>query len=164
MDIFHFGELVILPPRFMSDIVTYDGLRYSCQGQGDHILAKSLDSGFELQGKFKKPFDNSIKGVTVMTGFHLRTGNPNEPDVEFDISTLRRKWWIGGQSVSHLLVDNKQNPGSVPNFFVLLFNQRTTGLIGTMVNLAPKLLVHHISTTLSPAVFACFTIQSPGFS
>ena len=69
-----------------TDVVTYDGLRFSCQMQGDHILATSLDSGFELQGKFQEPVDTSIMGsATVLTGFHLRTGRPGEPDIEFDI-------------------------------------------------------------------------------
>lgn len=81
-----------------ADIVTYDGLRYSCQGHGDHILATSLDSGFELQGKFQRPVDASIKGATIMTGFHLKTGRPDEPDIEFDISQIHRKWWVGGEA------------------------------------------------------------------
>jgi hypothetical protein len=32
--------------------VTFDGTKYDCQAEGEVVLAKSLDSDFEIQGRF----------------------------------------------------------------------------------------------------------------
>lgn len=54
-------------------IFTFDGLQYSCQGQGDYLLLKTIGSdndGLEIQGKFAKRSNqvSFAKGVAVKTG------------------------------------------------------------------------------------------------
>jgi len=74
-------------------MVTYDGLKYDCQGKGDHVLAKSLDSDFELQGRFTEFSDLQ---ATVTTGIHFRTGRPEEPDIELDFTWCWARYYVDG--------------------------------------------------------------------
>jgi hypothetical protein len=61
---------------------TYDGLQYSCQGAGDFILSKSLDSGMVVQSRFKK---HSLF-VTLATSVAASSGVPGGAVVEITIS------------------------------------------------------------------------------
>jgi hypothetical protein len=46
--------------------VTYDGFKYDCQGEGDFVISKSLQSVFEIHGRFGLGTPSSQ--VTVMRG------------------------------------------------------------------------------------------------
>ena len=78
---------VDLPPTCASTysdphVLTFDGLKYDCQGGGDFILSKSMDSDFELQGRFyQQPGSN---GGTVTDGAVLNTGKAGEPIIEVE--------------------------------------------------------------------------------
>lgn len=75
-------------------VVTYDGLAYDCQGTGEYVLSKSLDSNFQLQGRFEK-FDNGSQG-TVTTAATLVTGAAGEPKVEVRFNGCRLEYLING--------------------------------------------------------------------
>lgn len=63
-------------------LFTFDGLSYSCQGAGDFILTKSLDSPMEVQTRFKK------KGlyVTLATAVVAKSSAEGSPVVDIAIS------------------------------------------------------------------------------
>ena len=49
-------------------VLTFDGLKYDCQGGGDFILSKSMDSDFELQGRFYQvPGSTGGKNMWIST-------------------------------------------------------------------------------------------------
>lgn len=53
-------------------IVTFDNLRYDCQGRGEFILAQSIDSGMRIHGLFEQYNNNAH--VTVATGVAITAG------------------------------------------------------------------------------------------
>ena len=64
---------------------TFDNMVYDCQGDGDFILSKSMDSDFELQGRFFKPEgwgNTKIPAGTTTKAAVVTTGAPGEPRVE----------------------------------------------------------------------------------
>ena len=69
--------------------VTFDGLKYDCQANGEVVLLKSLISNFEIQGRF------SLAGsdVTVTTGVVVResgdetTGSSTTPIIQVSMAT-----------------------------------------------------------------------------
>ncbi|CAB9503462.1 RHS Repeat [Seminavis robusta] len=63
-------------------ITTYDGLRFDCQGEGEFVLAKTIDSDntFEVQGRFKST--GKSKMVTITQGISITTGVEGEPDLD----------------------------------------------------------------------------------
>uniref|UniRef100_A0A7R9WQ56 VWFD domain-containing protein n=1 Tax=Craspedostauros australis TaxID=1486917 RepID=A0A7R9WQ56_9STRA len=63
-------------------LFTYDGVQYSCQGGGDFVLTKSLDSTLMIQARFKK--QNLL--VSFITAIVIRSGDPGSPVVEIAIS------------------------------------------------------------------------------
>lgn len=75
-------------------VSTYDGLQYDCQGQGDYILQKSLDSGLELQGRFNR--FSADKQATVLNGITIDTGRDDEPTIEVDFTNCWLRYWIDG--------------------------------------------------------------------
>ena len=63
---------------------TFDGLKYDCQGEGEFHVLKSLDSKFELQGRFVKFRDDKRPTVTKSVTLNTGDGHPiiqvNVPD------------------------------------------------------------------------------------
>jgi len=72
-------------------MVTFDGLSYDCQGGGDFILSKSLNSSLMVQGRFTK-----IGSVSVFTGVAASLGS--------NISTIRL--FYGQDDQLQLMVNN----------------------------------------------------------
>jgi von Willebrand factor type D domain len=62
-------------------ITTFDGLQFSCQGQGDFILLRNSLSGFQIQGQFRKKLDL----LTFLTGIAVQSEH-SAPIVEIMIS------------------------------------------------------------------------------
>jgi hypothetical protein len=78
-------------------MTTFDGLKYDCQGEGDFVLSKSLDSDFEFQGRFEKV---PGKSVTTTQGVVLNTGFEGEPKVEVSYTkTCDLTYFINGAEV-----------------------------------------------------------------
>lgn len=61
--------------------ITFDGLKYDCQADGEVILAQSLDSDFMIQGRFLK-----VGFPTVTTGVVVRPSS-TQPTVQVSMST-----------------------------------------------------------------------------
>lgn len=59
---------------------TFDGIgkkgKYDCQGEGEFHVVKSLDSDFNLQGRFVKFLDNKTPTVTKSVVFDTGDGEP----------------------------------------------------------------------------------------
>lgn len=64
-------------------IVTFDGLKYDCQGEGEFVLLSSLDSGFEVQGRFES-FSESQR-VAVTRSFVVQTGDEDVPSIQISV-------------------------------------------------------------------------------
>jgi von Willebrand factor type D domain len=60
---------------------TFDGLQFSCQGQGDYILLRNSASGFQMQGQFRKKSDL----LTFLTGIAVQA-DPSAPTIEILLS------------------------------------------------------------------------------
>lgn len=76
---------------------TYDGLNYDCQGQGDYVLQRGLDTGLELQARFKNVGDNQ---ASVTKHISIKTGFPNEPTVEIDTTYNYMRYYADGEEVA----------------------------------------------------------------
>ena len=68
---------------------TFDRIHYDCQGEGEFHVLKSLDSTFEIQGRFKKFVDDKrptvTKSVVWRTGDGMNTRiQVTAPDVPVD--------------------------------------------------------------------------------
>lgn len=57
---------------------TFDGMKYDCQGKGEFVVSKSLDSKFEVRGRFEEV---DQKKVTVTRAVAFNTGGDDEPTV-----------------------------------------------------------------------------------
>jgi hypothetical protein len=66
---------------------TFDGLKYDCQGEGEFHVLKSLNSTFELQGRFVKFRDNARPTVTKSIVF---TTGDGEPTVQITVPSSSR--------------------------------------------------------------------------
>lgn len=55
---------------------TFDGLKYDCQGEGEFHVVRSLDSDFQLQGRFIKFNDKRRPTVTNSVAFDTGDGEP----------------------------------------------------------------------------------------
>lgn len=55
---------------------TFDGLKFDCMGEGEFTVLKSLDSAFELQGRFGKFRSNRRPTVTTAIAFQTGDGEP----------------------------------------------------------------------------------------
>jgi hypothetical protein len=76
-------------------LVTFDGLKYDFQASGEFILARSLDSSFEVQQPYKNSADIAINtAVTIKLQQDLVSFyNQNAPDGSSPI-------WINGRPQS----------------------------------------------------------------
>jgi hypothetical protein len=63
-------------------MVTFDGVRYDCQGQGDFVLVKGT-SGLQIQAKFTKPSENW--DVTLTTGV-ARKADKDAPTIALTVT------------------------------------------------------------------------------
>jgi len=61
-------------------LVTFDGLKYDCQGEGEFVLLSSLDSSFEIQGRFESAA--SSKRVAVTRSYVVNTGDEDVPTIQ----------------------------------------------------------------------------------
>lgn len=89
-------------------ITSFDGIRYDCQGEGEFVLIKTInsESTFEVQGRFAdvgKP-----QRVSITTAISIDTGYEGEPDV--DIFTEK----VDGQCVLYYYVDGVATDFSSP--------------------------------------------------
>jgi len=84
---------------------TYDGARNDCQGTGDYVQSKSLDSDFEVQSRYTKGTEWAIKETMKEKGWVLgtankaiviNTGNPNEPVIEISADVAHGENGLGG--------------------------------------------------------------------
>ena len=103
-------------------IVTFDGLKYDCQGTGEYILSKSMDSNFQLQGRFEK-FENDTQG-TVTTAAALVTGESGEPKIEVRFNGCKLEYLINGVIID---LDSKwvrEGTLSTENFVAHFFLKR----------------------------------------
>jgi len=64
-------------------MVTFDKVKYDCQGQGEFHVVKSLDSGFSLQGRFIKYRQNRFPTVTRSLAFN--SGEDNEKTIQVNV-------------------------------------------------------------------------------
>lgn len=64
-------------------IVTFDGLKYDCQGEGEFVLLSSLDSSFEVQGRFESASES--KRVAVTRSFAVHTGDEDVPSIQLSV-------------------------------------------------------------------------------
>lgn len=64
-------------------MVTFDGLKYDCQGEGEFKLLTSLDSSFEIQGRFAR--FRATKRITVTKGLVIDSGEAGTPTIQLDL-------------------------------------------------------------------------------
>ena len=64
-------------------MVTFDGLKYDCQGEGEFTLVKSLDSNFEVQARFENAM--ASKRVAVTRSFAVNTGEEGVPKIQIEV-------------------------------------------------------------------------------
>jgi len=60
-------------------------LKYDCQGEGEFHLLKSLDSEFEIQGRFAR--FRTDKRITVTKGIVINTGDKDTPRIQLALPT-----------------------------------------------------------------------------
>jgi len=108
-------------------MTTFDGLKYDCQGAGEFVIAKSLDSGFEVRGRFQHLEGGSR--VTVTRGVAFNTGGVDEPTIsltvrdEVGINTCDYTMYVNGvqqnqiQTVTN--VTSVYNDGSYLTFMYM---------------------------------------------
>lgn len=65
-------------------LVTFDGLKYDCQGEGEFTLIKSLESTFQVQGRFESAAEASQR-VAVTRSFVVQTGDENVPKIQLNV-------------------------------------------------------------------------------
>ncbi|CAB9499033.1 domain-containing protein [Seminavis robusta] len=106
-------------PHFM----TFDGKKYDCQGDGDFILSRSLDSGFELQGRFGKV--RRRPRVATHQGAVIKTGINGEPKVEIAYT----KECAISYRIEDTLVDLDNNGGNTGTNMVAFFASGNTRTI-----------------------------------
>jgi len=71
-------------------MVTFDGLKYDCQGRGEFVAIKSLDSDLMIQTRFMIGAGHGLQGqhdypVTVTRSVVFNTGEPGVPDIQVDV-------------------------------------------------------------------------------
>jgi len=71
-------------------MVTFDGLKYDCQGRGEFVAIKSFDSDFFVQTRFMIGAGHGLQGqhdypVTVTRSVVFNTGEPGVPDIQVDV-------------------------------------------------------------------------------
>ncbi len=82
-------------------IITFDGLEYDCQVNGEVVMVKSLDSEFEIQGRFTQ----ALAGYpTVTTGIVIRERG-NSPRIQLSMATRPDANQIIGPCAVDLYVD-----------------------------------------------------------
>lgn len=64
-------------------ITTFDGFKYDCQGEGEFVLAKTVnsDSTFEVQGRFVS-IGRPDRTVSITKAVSITTGVEGDPDVD----------------------------------------------------------------------------------
>lgn len=74
-------------------VFTYDKLANDCQGEGDYVMSKALNSDFEIQARFHHAAHHIRLAVKEEKGWWLgstnqalviKTGHPDEPVIEID--------------------------------------------------------------------------------
>jgi len=64
-------------------ITTFDGLKFDCQGHGEFVLARSLESSFEVQGRFQDARSNKNgRMITITKGISIDAGVEGVPSVD----------------------------------------------------------------------------------
>jgi von Willebrand factor type D domain len=64
-------------------VVTFDGLKYDCQGEGEFVLLSSLDSSFSVQGRFVGAAAG--KKASVTRGYVVQTGDEGVPKIQLSV-------------------------------------------------------------------------------
>lgn len=67
-------------------VATFDGVKYDCQGEGEFVVMTSLDSKFEIQGRFSRFHAN--ERITVTRGIVVNTGEAGTPVVQLDLPAV----------------------------------------------------------------------------
>lgn len=80
---------------------TFNRVKYDCQGEGEFHMLKSLDSNFEIQGRFVKFLDD--KRPTVTKSIVFRTGD-GEPRIQVSVPDTP----VEGSCLPHVLVNGVQ--------------------------------------------------------
>jgi len=75
-------------------IVSWDGLHFSAQGQGEFTLVKSLQSGLLMEARFER-FEELQ--VTVTRAVKFTSPNADEPTVEVVMNGCRREYYVDGE-------------------------------------------------------------------
>jgi DNA-binding protein YbaB len=89
-------------------ITTFDGLKYDCQGEGEFVLAKTINSDnyFEIQARFTSIGKDRM--VSITTAVSITTGVIGEPDV--DIFTEK----VDGECALYYFVDGQPTDFTTP--------------------------------------------------
>eukprot|EP00797_Seminavis_robusta_P033006 Sro755_g197590.1 Mucin 4, cell surface associated (345) ;mRNA; f:10614-11648 len=66
-------------------VITFDGLKYDCQGEGEFQILTSLNEGsdFEIQGRFSR--FHATRRITITRGIVINTGVSGTPTVQLDL-------------------------------------------------------------------------------
>jgi von Willebrand factor type D domain len=89
-------------------LVTFDGLKYDCQGEGEFVVMASLSKGskFEIQGRFTR--FHADKRITVTRGLVVNTGDPETPIVQLDLPmAFDSKTSADSQCIVDMYIDKK---------------------------------------------------------
>merc|ERR1712083_529989 len=76
-------------------LTTFDGLKFDCQGHGEFVLSESLDSAFEIQGRFEQIKNSKDRSVSITKAISIDTGVDGAP--ELDVFTEEIE--VDGESV-----------------------------------------------------------------
>jgi len=74
------------------------GLDYDCQGTGEYVLSKSLDSAFETQGRFDKFL--SDQQATVTRAITIQTGRKDEPKFDLVFDGCTANTYLDGKKIN----------------------------------------------------------------
>lgn len=71
-------------------LVSYDGLKYDCQGEGEFVLTRSLDSDFQIQARFENAVASN-KRVAVTRGYVIQTGDLFVPRIQLETRNMTQE-------------------------------------------------------------------------
>lgn len=90
-------------------MLTFDQLEYDCQGEGEFHLLKSLDSDFEIQGRFRNFFAD--QQLTVGSSVVWNSGDAGDPIIQASVGEKPKE----SLCIPEVMVDGVtvEDPGSL---------------------------------------------------